>query len=111
MTGAQEENWMKEESNLVDNTPMVPINKLGQYFESDDSNPAIPISYHQRKVEAILDGGAGVSIMTKQCWEKWGNPHMEKTSFVVKLAGGTTTSLVGVVKDLKVKTFGITYHV
>ena len=44
---------------------MVPINKLGQYFESDDSNAIIPISYHQRKVEAILNGGAGVSIMTK----------------------------------------------
>ena len=29
MTEAQEENWTKEESNSVDNTPMVPINKLG----------------------------------------------------------------------------------
>ena len=35
---------------------------------------------------------------------------MEKTSLVVKLADGTTTRPVGVVKDLKVKTFGITYH-
>ena len=70
---------------------MVPINKLGQYFESDDSNAIISISYHQRKVEAILDGGAGVSIMTKQCWEKWGSSLMEKTSLIVKLADGTTT--------------------
>ena len=36
---------------------------------------------------------------------------MEKTSLVVKLADGTTTRPVGVVKDLKVKTFGIAYHV
>ena len=86
-------------------------NKLGQYFESDDSNAVILISYRQRKVEAILDGGAGVSIMTKQCWEKWGSPHMKKTSLVVKLADGTTTRPVGVVKDLRVKTLGITYHV
>ena len=88
---------------------MVPINKLGQYFESDDSDAVILISYHQRKV-AILDGGARVSIMTKQCWEKWGSLHLEKTSLVVKLADGTTTRSVGTVKDLKVKTFGITYH-
>ena len=74
MTEAHEDKWTKDESNLEDDTPMVPINKLGQYFESDDSNAIIPISYHHRKVEAILDGGAGVSIMTKQCWEKWGKP-------------------------------------
>lgn len=43
----------------------VPINKLGQYIESGDSNTVIPISYCQRKVEAILDGGVGVSIMTR----------------------------------------------
>ena len=61
---------------LEDDTPVVPINKLGQYFESDDSNAVILISYHQRKVEAILDGGAGVRIMRKQCWEKWGSPLM-----------------------------------
>ena len=36
---------------------------------------------------------------------------MEKTLLVVKLADGTTTRPVGVVKDLKVKIFGITYHV
>ena len=36
---------------------------------------------------------------------------MEKTSLVVKLADGTTTRPVGVVKDLKVKTLGLTYHV
>ena len=36
---------------------------------------------------------------------------MDKISLIVKLADGTTTRLVGVVKDLKVKTFGITYHI
>ena len=36
---------------------------------------------------------------------------MEKTLLVVKLADGTSTRPVGVVKDLKVKTFGITYHI
>ena len=53
-----DDKWTKEESNLENDMPMVPINKLGQYFESDDSNAVIPLSYHHRKVEAILDGGA-----------------------------------------------------
>ena len=64
LTGeVHDDKWVKEESNLENDTPMVPINKLGQYIESDDSNEIIPISYHHRKVEAILDGGAGVSII------------------------------------------------
>ena len=111
MVEVHDDEWTKEESNLEDDMPMVPINKLGQYFKSDDSNVIILISYHLRKVEAILDGGAGVSIMTKQCWEKWGSLLMEKTSLIVKLVDGTTTRLMGVVKDLRVKTFGITHHV
>ena len=34
MMEAHENEWTKEESNLEDDTPMVPINKLGQYCES-----------------------------------------------------------------------------
>ena len=45
--------------------PPMPINKLGQYFGSDDPTP---ISYHHKKVEAILEK---VNIMTMQCWEQW----------------------------------------
>ena len=41
---------------------VVPINKLGQYIESDDTNAVIPISYQRSVVIAILDGGARVSI-------------------------------------------------
>ena len=77
MMEAHDDNWTKEESNLEDDTPMVPINKLSQYFESNDSNAVILILYHHRKVEAILDGGSGVSIMTKQCWEKGKPAHGE----------------------------------
>ena len=44
---------------------MMRINKLGQYSKSEDSNVVISISYHRKKVEAILDGGVGVSIMMK----------------------------------------------
>ena len=36
---------------------------------------------------------------------------MEKTSLIVKLVDGTTTRPVCVVKDLKIRTFGITYHI
>ena len=111
MTKIPDEELYEGVPSLEEDMPMVPINKLGQYFESNDFNAIIPITYHHRKVEAILDGGEGVSTMTKQCWEKWGRPPMEKTSSMVKLANGDATRLVGVVKDLKIKAFRITYHV
>ena len=38
MTEVHDEERMKEGSNLEDEMPMVPINTLGQYFKSDDSN-------------------------------------------------------------------------
>lgn len=47
--------------------PKVPFNKLGHYFEDDDTNAVIPISYHNKKAMAILDGGAGVILITRQC--------------------------------------------
>ena len=83
MAEVHDEKWTKEESNLENDMPMVPINKLGQYL----------------------------SIMTKHCWEKWERPPMEKTLLIVKLADGTTTRPIGVVNDLKIRTFDITYHV
>ena len=38
-------------------------------------------------MEAILDGGVGVSLMTQKCWEKWGGLPMEKTSLIANLGG------------------------
>ena len=44
MMEAHEDKWTKEESDFEDDMPMVPIDTLGQYFESDDSNAIISIS-------------------------------------------------------------------
>ena len=46
---------------------VVPINKLELYFESDDTNVVILVSYEGQVVIAILDGGARISIMMWQC--------------------------------------------
>ena len=40
-----------------------------------------------------------------------GKPAHGEDLLIVKLANGTTTRPVGVVKNLRVKTFGITYHI
>ncbi|RYA37826.1 hypothetical protein DD606_26180 [Enterobacter cloacae complex sp. GF14B] len=45
----------------------VPVNKLGQYFEGDESNATLPITTKGLTVKGVLDGGAGVSMVTKSC--------------------------------------------
>ena len=41
------------------------VNMLGDYFEGDDSNAVLPIVCKGNTILAVLDGGAGVSIITK----------------------------------------------
>ena len=43
----------------------IPLNKVGDYCEGEDSNTTIPVSYQAVKTFAILDSGAGVAIATK----------------------------------------------
>ena len=52
---------------------------------------------------AVLDGGAGVSIVTKRCWEKMGRPPMEVADLRVKLANGSLVKALGLLKNFKVK--------
>ncbi|RYA73452.1 hypothetical protein DD595_24980, partial [Enterobacter cloacae complex sp. 4DZ3-17B2] len=84
----------------------VPINELGQYFEGDESNATLPITTKGLTIKGILDGGAGVSIVTKDCWESMGKPRLSVTNIVVKMANGTIAKPMGMLKDLKIKVLG-----
>ncbi|WP_368853794.1 retropepsin-like aspartic protease [Enterobacter cloacae complex sp. GF14B] len=79
---------------------------MGQYFEGDESNATIPITTKGLTVKGILDGGAGVSIVTKNCWETMGRPHLVTTTIVVKMANGSIVKPIGMLEDLKIKVFG-----
>ena len=57
----------------------VPINKVGDYCEGEDSNTTLPIELNEVQSLAILDSGAGVAIATKELWDSWGNPALRKT--------------------------------
>ena len=52
----------------------VPLNKVGDYCEGEDSNTTIPVDFNGQQTLAILDSGAGVAIATKRIWESWGKP-------------------------------------
>lgn len=76
---------------------------LGDYFEGDDSNVVLPIICKGNNVLAILDGGAGVNIITKRCLEKLGRPSMEVANLTVKLANGGLVKALGLLRNFKVK--------
>ena len=48
---------------------LVPINKVGDYCEGEDSNTTLPVEFNEVKSMAILDSGAGVAIATKDVWD------------------------------------------
>ena len=52
----------------------VPINKVGDYCEGEDSNTTLPIEFNEVQSLAILDSEASLAIATKDIWDSWGNP-------------------------------------
>ena len=55
------------------------VNKVGDYCEGEEGNTTLPVEYNGVKTKAILDSGAGIAIVNKQPWEKWGKPAIRET--------------------------------
>ena len=66
-------------NDLVDRDPkyLFGLRTLGDYFESDESNAVLPVVCKGNVILGVLDGVAGVNIVTKRCWEKMGQPQMD----------------------------------
>ena len=47
----------------------IPIIKVGDYCEGEDSNTTLPVEFNEGKSMAILDSKAGVKIATKNVWD------------------------------------------
>ena len=44
----------------------IPLNKVGDYNEGNDSDTTLPIEFNEVQSLAILDSGAGVALITIQ---------------------------------------------
>ncbi|MCO5583996.1 hypothetical protein L7F22_037914 [Adiantum nelumboides] len=88
----------------------VPINKVGDYCEGEESNTTLPVEYNEIKTIAILDSGAGVAIATKQTWEKWGKPALRKTRMKLQLADGYVEKPLCILEQIIVTSCGIDYE-
>ena len=50
----------------------------------------LPVEYAEHSIMAILDGGAGMAVITKKVWELWGKPTMKQTRTKLLLADGNS---------------------
>lgn len=83
--------------------PNIVLPLLSDFFEGDESNDVLPVVCKGNTILGVLDGGAGVSIITKRCWEKMGLPQLEVANLRVKLANGGLVKALGLLRNLKVK--------
>ena len=89
---------------------LVPLNKVGDYSEGNNSNTTLPIEYNDVQSLAILDSGAGVALITVQVWEAWGKPALRKTRMKLQLADGFMERLLGLLEKVVVTSYGIEYE-
>ena len=88
----------------------VPLNKVGKYCEGDDGNTSLLVEFNGGKSLAILDSGVGVAIATKQVWEAWGKPTLQKTTMKLQLADGYMETPIGMLEKVIVTSCGIEYE-
>lgn len=83
------------------------VNKI---YERDDRNEIIPVICKGKELKGVLDGGAGVSIITEQCWEKIGKSVLTATRLKIKLGDGKVAIPLGLIKDLRIKIHKFLYY-
>ena len=100
---------LKESNQTPSSVQLVPLNKVGEYYEGPDGNITLPIEYNDVETLAILDNGAGVAIATKNIWEKWGRPAIKRTRLKLQLADGHLEPPLGLLEGISITTCGIKF--
>ena len=80
----------------------VPLNKVGDYSEGNDSNTTLPIEFNKVQSLAILDSGARVALVTVRVWEAWGNLALRKMWMKLHLVDGFMEGLLSLLEKVVV---------
>ena len=99
-------------SHTSESIKKVPLNKVNKYEKPgrDKGNAMLPIKMNGVKTLAILDTGAGISIITKALWIKWREQALRKTRLELQLADGNLERPIGLLEDILVESCGIQYE-
>ena len=90
----------------------ISLNKLNDHgrFKSENGHTTLPVRVLNVKTFAVLDSGAGISIATKEIWQKWGALALKKTRMELQLADGNLEHPLGLLVDMPVESCGVTYE-
>ena len=90
----------------------ISLNKLNNHgkFKSENGHTTLPVRVLNVKTFAVLDSGAGISIATKEIWQKWGALALKKTRMELQLADGNLEHPLGLLVDMPVESCGVTYE-
>lgn len=70
-------------------------------WESGTSNVTLSLSNKNLPViQAIVDEGSRVYILSWDTYEAWGLPPLEKALFIIKLTNQSCVTLVGLARDI-----------
>ena len=66
-----------------------PVDICEAHFESDDTSFTLPVCVNGTTCDAIIDTGTGVSIVSYECWCKWGSQKMLPSDVKLQMADGS----------------------
>lgn len=105
---------MGQQKEIVLDSPIqkVSLNKLNNHgrFKAKNGHTTLPVQVLNVKTFAILDTGAGISIATKEIWQKWGAIALNKTRMELQLADGNLEHPLGLLVDMPIESCGVTYE-
>lgn len=86
--------------------------KMSQYVKTngDKGNTIVRLQVNGVTTTTILDTGAGISIITKPTWLKWGRTTLVKTRMGLQLADGEVKYPMGMLEDMDVNICGIPFQ-
>ena len=70
--------------------------------EGDKGNTTLKIKKDSHLHQAILETGAGVSIITKETWIQWGKRALTSTRMGLQLADGEVKYPIGLLEDTSI---------
>ena len=91
----------------VDNSPLLPAERI-----TDVRIPELAIRYHGTCIDKVLlDGGAGVNIITQSACERYGLKDWEPAPFLVRMADQRRVQPVGLLKGIVIDVARLTFAV
>ena len=79
------------------------IGKVSDPSDHVSGHTTLPVKYGGKESMAILDSGAGISIVTKRVWIKWEKPTVYKVCMSLQLADGSLNTALRLVEDIIVE--------